>query len=373
MQSNILWPVTERFPKLSGDHVADVVVIGGGITGISSAYNLQKAGHKVILIEKDEIGSGATGASSGNLCYGSGTNFIPATELFGKENAVSMWKDTSGTLDEIVNIVSEYKIDCGLKVPGGIMIAKTAEEAEELRAEHEALKEIGFETKLLSPEELKQFYPLVPFLLGMSFDHCAQIHPGRFVAGLAKAANLEVFENSKMTDWKETDDGIIVQTKEGKITCKKIVFATNTEDYFDLKKHFGIESSVVIASQLLENIRTIWPQDKIMWFMDERYDMIYPEEGRVILELYQFKDVEKKSNFYFPNTGFKMQESWGDIWSKTKDWLPIVSQIRQNVIVAIAVGDQGIIMGWLSGRNVLNLVEGRDNWFTKIASHKRFD
>lgn len=372
MQSNPLWPVKERFPKLAGDLETDFVVIGGGMAGISSAYQLQKAGHKVVVIEKDEIGSGATGASSGVLYYGSGTNYIPAVGLYGKERATLLWKDTGDVIEDIVNTVNKYKIECGLRRPGALMVAKTDDEVSELQKEHDGLKEIGIETKLLTTDEIKEIYPIVPFKSGLSFDVCAQIRPARFIAGLAKATEMQLFENTPVTSWKETENGVAVETPSGKITAKAAVFATNFQDYFDMKKHFSIQSSVILASPPSDKAGELWPKEKIMWSMEEDYDLIYPYERRIILELYMFKGYKEKAAYYYPDIEFKAEKTWGESWAKTSDDMPIVSKISNKVIVAIGMGDQGIIMSWLSGKAVVDLAEGRDSWFLQMTSHKRF-
>jgi gamma-glutamylputrescine oxidase len=70
MQANPLWPVEKRFPSLQSDIRRDVLVVGGGMAGISSALRLKRAGFDVALIERNEVGGPATGASSGVLYYG---------------------------------------------------------------------------------------------------------------------------------------------------------------------------------------------------------------------------------------------------------------------------------------------------------------
>lgn len=343
------------------------------MAGISSAYQLSKAGHKVVVIERDEIGCGATGASSGVLYYGSGTDYITAVGLYGKERATVLWKETADVIEDIAKTVNEYKIECGLRRPGAIMVAKTDQEIKTQQEEHDGLKEIGIETKLLTAEEVKEIYPIVQFKSGLSFDACAQIRPARFIAGLAKATNMQVFENTPVNSWKETDSGVVVETPNGNITAKTAVFATNFQNYFDLKKHFSMESSVILASPPSDAAGELWPKEKIIWSMEEDYDLIYPYDRRIILELYKFKGYKEKAAYYYPNVEFKVEKTWGESWAKTPDWMPIVSKISDNVIVAVGMGDQGIIMSWLSGKAVLDLAEGRDSWFLKMTSHKRFD
>lgn len=88
------------------------------MAGISCAFHLNRAGYRTVLLERDEIGSGASGASSGVLYYGSGTNFVPATKLFGDARAGMLWQETEGAIEEIVKMVHDDQIECGLRRPG---------------------------------------------------------------------------------------------------------------------------------------------------------------------------------------------------------------------------------------------------------------
>ena len=112
MQSNILWPVKSDFPRLQKNIHADIAVVGGGIAGISCAYFLKQKGYKVVIVEKDEIGSGATGASSGILYHGSGTDFTETAKSMGRKNAELLWNESMHSIDEIERLVRRNSIDC---------------------------------------------------------------------------------------------------------------------------------------------------------------------------------------------------------------------------------------------------------------------
>src|SRR3989338_6391324 len=115
MQENGLRQVTKRFPKLEKDAKTEVLVIGGGITGVLCSYFLQQAGHESMIVEMDEVGSGASGASSGILYYGSGTNLVPAIQLWGKEKAQLIWKETTENIKELSDFVQKENIECGFR------------------------------------------------------------------------------------------------------------------------------------------------------------------------------------------------------------------------------------------------------------------
>ena len=115
------------------------------------------------------------------------------------------------------------------------------------------------------------------------------------------------------------------------------------------------------------------PTDVIMWTPDERYDLLYCHDGIAFLEMYDLQNVDEKVKKYFPqHVEFQRDKTIGDAWSKTKDWLPIVGSVKKNVHLSIAMGDQGIVMGFTSGANMPALINGETNNFLEMASPKRF-
>lgn len=215
-----------------------------------------------------------------------------------------------------------------------IMVAKNVQDLENIRAEHFALGTIGIRTKLLGPDEIRSFFSLREFLGGITFDVCAQVHPAQFAAGLARSSGLEVYENSTMNEWEETNGSVVLKTPNGKITCSSLVLAANYQNYFDMASHFKVESSVILASQPLDRIEDVWPKEKIIWSMEEKYDLIYPRDGRAILELYKLGGEKSKLAYYYPGIDFRIEQRWGDVWAKTGDWLPIVGKVAPSVVIA---------------------------------------
>lgn len=285
-----MWPVGKRHSRLGRSIEADVVVVGGGMAGIAAAHHLKMDGRDVVLVEKDEIGGLATGASSGVLYYGSGTNYLPAVKLFGDETASRLWQETAEVIRQIEETAADAGLDCGLRTCGSVMVAKNDSEVADLEAEFSSLKRMGFPVRSLSGNEVKELFPLREFLGDLAFDAVGQIHPGQFASGVAEVDGLTIYEGTECTDWKEDTDGVVVRTPGGEIRCPEIVVATNYEACLGYENDFEIESSVILASERTTRVEEAFTTEKIFWTMEDRYDMFYPRDDRLIVELYALGD-----------------------------------------------------------------------------------
>lgn len=349
----------------------DVVVVGAGIAGITSAHFLQKAGYSVTVFEEKAVGSGATGESTGVLWYGSGLNLTPSIQVLGKESTKILWQESEEVIKEMGKLIRENNVECEWRSPGTVMCANDVAQDEFLQNEARAMQEFGYSCKLINANELKDFYPASTFTSGLMED-CSQINPAKFVTDMTKIMNINVKENSPMIGFEQREQTVSVKTRSEEVKCSYLVVATNYKPFFNLEKFWVKESTVALYSQPLgEKLKEIWAHEKIFWTVDELYDMIYPQNGRAVLELYRYREVEAKLKRYFPNLTFQISEQRGGSWAKSKDTLPFLGQIDGNIFAAIAMGDQGIVMGVACGRNIVDALEGRENGFLAMTSPSR--
>jgi gamma-glutamylputrescine oxidase len=372
MQANPLWPVVDRFPILERDLRTDVAIAGGGIAGLSCAIHLGEAGYKVVVVERDEVGSGATGASSGILYYGSGGNFVEAISRYGRRQASILWKETEKSIGQIVTSIEKNNIECGFRHTGAIMVAKTDDEIRRIDSEKRELATIGIQTEFYSGKDIERYFTGSKFLGGLSFEICCVIHPAQFAAGLGKLFNIPIFEHSPLVDFRENDHEVQVRTPRANITCGQLILATNLEPLSGLKKYFEQETTVVIASRETPETSKVWPRDKVIWTMEEKYDILYPLGRRLALELYQPKNVKQKLQWYFGGVQFEREYQWGDSWAKTKDLLPIIGPIGKNVYAAVAMGDEGVVMGFTAGTRMPLALKEKSDAILTITSPNRF-
>ena len=157
---------------------ARVVVIGGGVVGASVLYHLTKCGWSdVVLVERTELTAGSTWHSAGGM-----------HTLNGDPNMARLQRYTIELYAEIEKISGQ---DCGISVPGGIMLADTAERLDWLKMAHARGRYLGMETELVSPAEAAQLMPLLDpkYFVGALLDaHEGHVDPSGVTHAYAKAA-----------------------------------------------------------------------------------------------------------------------------------------------------------------------------------------
>jgi gamma-glutamylputrescine oxidase len=187
----------------------DVEVVGGGITGVSCALALARAGRAVRLHEAREIASGASGRNGGFALRGGAMTYDSAREWLGNELAADYWRLTEAYVDRMAQLAGD-----ALRRTGSLRLAGE-DERDELRAEYEALREDGFEAEWR--DELAP--PLAGRFPGALFHpDDAVLQPARLVRRLAAAAadaGVELREHSRVTDVADLQAGTVVVATDG--------------------------------------------------------------------------------------------------------------------------------------------------------------
>lgn len=172
------------FEKPNQDISTEVLIIGGGIAGVTTAYKLAKAGKKVVLVEDGFIGSGETGRTTAHLTNALDDRYYYLENVFGKENTKLAAESHSAAIDEIEKIVIELDIDCSFKRVNGYLFLDPTDEKKNLDKEFQATKDAGLQTSLLN---------YTPYLAGaenlrsIEFKNQAQFHVLHYLKKLAEA------------------------------------------------------------------------------------------------------------------------------------------------------------------------------------------
>jgi gamma-glutamylputrescine oxidase len=385
VEANPFWPHETNFPKLARPITADVVVVGGGIAGVCSAYCLWKKGYKVALVEAERMAWDATGASSGIIFPGNGTYFQEAIGKYGLAGAKTLISESRAAIGRMFALIEKRGIACGLRKPGIIYAASNAEESKYVRGEIGAAARLGVKGRPLDGGEAAEALPSARFTSGAEFE-CGQIHPGIFVAALCAEmaeGGAAIFEKTAMLDCIEAKGGVVVKTAGGDVAAGHAVIATNAKPFRGLESHFSMEHTTVVPSRPLgKRLKEVFGREKIIQAFgakpdpksgSETFDLLYPIGDRVFLEVYSPKGAEEKARRYFPEwTEFDFASKWGGSWAKSSDMLPIAGRVTEKTLAAVAMGDQGIVMGFTCGSKMPEAIDGRKDAFLEMVSPARF-
>src|SRR4030095_3097208 len=173
----------KRFPRLQKNMGVDVLVIGAGITGISAAYLLKKAGLNVALIERERVASIDTGHTTAHLTYVTDVELQELARNFGNDHAQATWDSGAAAINEIERIVQEEAIDCEFtRVPAEVDLSNKdfpQKEISSLRKEANLALKLGFDAAYL--ESAPYFNsPAV------RFADQAKFHPRKYLRSLVE-------------------------------------------------------------------------------------------------------------------------------------------------------------------------------------------
>ena len=222
------WSDSASFPTfagLDGDGHADVVVIGGGITGLTAAYLLASAGKSVVLLERNRCAHVDSGHTSAHLTMVTDERLTDLAAKYGRDHAQAVWDAGLAAIAEIEAIARRHDIACDFEWVDGYLHAPLSgskpEDAGSLKQEAELAGALGFDTAFIDD------VPLVGGP-GIRFDAQARFHPRKYLAGLARAfasAGGRIHEHSAVDGFSR--DPIRVTANKCDVRCDNIVVATH--------------------------------------------------------------------------------------------------------------------------------------------------
>ncbi|HSL59748.1 MAG TPA: FAD-dependent oxidoreductase [Acidimicrobiales bacterium] len=211
-------------PPLAGDTDVDVAVVGGGITGLTTALLLQRDGARVALIEARQVGVGTTGGTTGKVTSQHQLTYHDLIEHRGEDIARG-YADANQQAIELVAALAELtEADCDLIRAPAYVYAERPEERAAIEAEHAAAVRLGLPAHLIDDIDLP-----VPVEVALRFDHQAHVHATRYTEALARAivaGGGTVVERTRALGVEEHHDHAVVVTEHGRVRAEQVVVAT---------------------------------------------------------------------------------------------------------------------------------------------------
>ncbi len=370
--------------QLNTDIDIDVCVIGGGLTGISSALNLSKKGYSVAICEARKIGWGASGRNGGQLGIGMRKDQYSVEKMLGLNHAKELWNLGLESVDEVKSLIKENNIDCHL-VNGVMSTACFEKDIDEYKFEIEHMKKnYQFEGyKFFKKSEIKYEIDSDIYLAGMLNSGSYHLNPLKLTISLAKLIkkNVKIYENTPVSKFYEKNDRVEIITKNGVIKANKVIVACN--GYLDTllgskKNKFIPINNYIVATEPLgekkakEIIRNNYAVCDTRFIIDyyrfsEDWRMIFGGgetfTSRFVKDSKSF--VKKRMLKVFPQLkDYKIDYSWGGTLAITVNRLPHFGTTMNNkVIYAFGYSGHGLSLSVLAGKLIAEHINGSSDRF----------
>ncbi|MBC8163228.1 MAG: FAD-dependent oxidoreductase [Roseiflexaceae bacterium] len=391
------WPIKNglirSYPALHEHILCDVAVIGGGITGALVADQLVQAGIDTVVLDRRDVATGSTSASTALLQYEVDTPLFELIEMAGREHAVRSYLLCLEAILKLEKLIGELGDDCGFQSKKSLYLASRERDVPDLKREYEARREAGIRLDLLGASDIAaRFSFRYPAAL---LSHTAgQVDAYRLTHALFRRAashGLRVFDRTAVTSHDHTRDGVTLTTERAcTVRAKRVVLAGGYEAQQYLKhKVVNFKSSYALITEPVDAFPG-WGEDQcLLWETARPY--LYARttsDGRMLAggeddlfdnELRRDRMVEKKSRRVekrirelFPELRFETAYAWAGTFGETKDGLAYIGQHPDfpNGYFALGYGGNGITYSLIAAEIIRDAITGVDNPDTEIF---RFD
>lgn len=374
------------YPSLSSNLTVDVAIVGGGITGITAATLLSKAGKRVVVLESSAVGKGTTGSSTGNLYAPVGPGLNAISSKHGEDMMKEVARSRSAAMEVIEHWISALNIDCEFEhVPWHLFTTQDDKKMDAwVQKEYDAVTTAGL---MASNGALVEF-PFKNISAITTVAQQAQFNPLKYVQGLAAGlptANCQLFENTTVTKV-EDGDPCIVHTPYGTVRAKQVIMATHSPKGI-YAVHTAMEPQREYAMAV--KLNGPLPPSGIYWhILSTQLYSIRPysnENGNFLIVLGQsnkvghkkhteesFKEVEAYLRTHFDVA--RIAYTWAAQNYKPADTLPYIgtSPLQKNTFIATGFAADGLVYGTLAAMIISAEILGEGNNWSALYDPKRF-
>ncbi|WP_417522608.1 NAD(P)/FAD-dependent oxidoreductase [Marinovum sp.] len=358
----------------------DVVIVGGGFTGLSTALHCAETGLRAHVLEAEQIGYGGSGRNCGLV---NAALWLPpqqVREKLGQTYGPRFIKKFGSGPEYVFSLIEKHQIRCEVTRTGTIHAAHGPRGFADLQARHEEWQRLGEPVDLLGRREVSELIGTDHFHGGLVDHRCGTINPMGFCRGLARAAlaaGATISTGTRATKLRRDGDLWKVETDRGVLTAKAVVLGTNayTDGLWpDLDRQFTIINYFQLATTplgreadyILPGRQGLWDTGQIMFNLRrDAFDrLLIGSMGKVI----GTKDsglshrwARKQIARLFPRLGpVAFEEAWHGQIAMTPDHLPRIHELDTNLFTPIGYNGRGITTGTMFGATMAGLLTGMD-------------
>ncbi len=380
-------PAPDR-PALAGTVECDVCVVGGGIAGCSTALHLAERGYRVVLLEENRIGWGASGRSGAQAIYGLAAPQGKIKSLVGADAARTIWDVTVEALDLIRELIAKHRIDCDW-TQGHLLTAIKPRHDADIHSELEELTcHYQYRSVRYMPRDEVRSVLATDRYIGALYDsQSGHLHPLNYTLGLAAAAQragVQIFEGTRALDFTNTADGARVRTANGAVRSRFVVLSGNVylgDTARSLTSKIMAVATYIVATEplgadraraLIRNNAAVSDMNWVLDYFRLSADHRLLFGGRVNYSGLSSFDAPSATRArmlgVFPQLAdVRVEFAWGGDVDITMNRAPHFGRLAPNVYFLQGFSGHGIALTGIAGKLVAEAIAGTAERFDVFA------
>eukprot|EP01037_Dinobryon_pediforme_P014039 gene14039-14157_t len=334
-------------PALSGDETSDLVVVGGGCTGLAAALYAARAGRSVVLLEGGRVGWGASGRNGGQIIPGLRKGAVELVDMLGADRAKVLFELSLEARKVVTRLIAEYDIKCDLALTGHLLGAVKRGDMSAFAKEAECLDQVmGYRhVRLLDQAEARAAVATPEFCGALIDEMGGHLHPLNYTLGLARAclsAGVRVFEGSEVLALEKTPQGVEVRTAQGSVRAAHVILA-------------GDALLRGLSPQVNRRIMPVANYQVVTERLKSPEDLI--SANRAVSDSRFVVDYFRLTRAFPQLAGVRLTHAWGGLVSVTLSRLPHIGR-EGAVLYAHGYSGQGVILSSLAGKLMARALDG---------------
>ncbi len=377
MKNESIWelPICST-PKLETDLDVDILIIGGGMAGMNTAYHLRGSKEKIVLIDRDTTSYGVTKNTTGKLTFLQEGIYPQIEDARGKEDAKEYFYSQKDAVRLAKNIILSNHIDCDLLELDSYLFASV--DTKELKKEKKFLNHVN--EKYQTHEKLPIPFPCVE---AISVSGTYTFHPLKYLRALKEIilkSGITIYDHTKAIAIDKEDDGYLVHTNGGDIKAKKVVVATHYP-FFVLPALLPLslkldKSYLLAANKEEEDVFTAVSTDAPYYTfrVDQNHFIFGGYSHNLATKLNYKQNHDEMMNYFKDHFQKDILCFWSTHDMTSKDHLPMIGALNEenpNLYIATAFHKWGMTNGILAGKVIADLILEKENKYAKLLKPDR--
>ena len=376
MKNYSIWKENVELPsfkKLNENKDVDVLIIGGGMTGINTLYQLRNSSLEVLLVEQNKIGMGVTVNSTGKLTFLQQDLYEKIIKNFDEDTAKTYLDSQRDAIDLACNIIEKENFDCDLlKAPSYVYSLDEVED-----------KKLDDLKKFLTDNDINVIdgeSDLIEYRRMIGVENTYLFHPLKYIKGLvSKIDPSKIYEDTSIVKMEKDDDnGYICYTNDDKIIRAGAVVIASHYPYFNLPFIFpvrgSLEKSYISASKYrYDNISLIKYSKPVISIRSHLDYLLYLSNSRNVASKVDDKEHYKELKKKLKDIDLVPEYMWSNTDIMTNDGLPYIGKIDDRLFIGTGYNTWGMTNGILAGKMLADMIIGNDNKYKELFNPKRIN